>query len=103
MRKSVSSPSYLNQNHWHQDAFANFDGTSGYRNETKRLYGVLEIGLTDRDWLVGSGRGKYSIADINVLPWVLLHEYKLSRRLRPVRDRNYAWLFPSSAKASEGT
>ena len=48
--------------------------TTGYLDETKRLYGVLEIRLSqDRDWLVGSGRGKYSIADINVAGWVRIH------------------------------
>ncbi|EIM81288.1 glutathione S-transferase-like protein [Stereum hirsutum FP-91666 SS1] len=48
-----------------------------YRNETKRLYGVLEIRLKDRDWLAGPGRGKYSIADINVWPWVRIHAYSV--------------------------
>ncbi|KAF9075908.1 glutathione S-transferase [Rhodocollybia butyracea] len=47
-----------------------------YLNEVKRLYGVLEIRLSQgRDWLVGPGRGMYSIADINVLPWVRIHAY----------------------------
>ncbi|KAF8076314.1 glutathione S-transferase-like protein [Lyophyllum atratum] len=44
-----------------------------YREETKRLYGVLDIGLADRDWLVGPGRGRFTIADANALPWVRLH------------------------------
>jgi glutathione S-transferase len=44
-----------------------------YLDETKRLYGVLEIRLTDRDYLAGPGRGTYSIADINVLPWIRIH------------------------------
>ena len=48
---------------------------TGYTEETKRLYGVLNIRLTDRDYLAGPGRGKYSIADINVLPWVRIHAY----------------------------
>ncbi|OCH90433.1 glutathione S-transferase C-terminal-like protein [Obba rivulosa] len=46
-----------------------------YIEETKRLYGVLEIRLSDRDWLVGPGRGVYSIADVNVLPWVRIHSF----------------------------
>ncbi|EMD39651.1 hypothetical protein CERSUDRAFT_111958 [Gelatoporia subvermispora B] len=45
-----------------------------FTNETKRLFGVLEIRLSDRDWLAGPGRGVYSIADINVLPWIRVHE-----------------------------
>ncbi|KAJ7283720.1 glutathione S-transferase [Mycena rebaudengoi] len=46
-----------------------------YDDETKRLYGVLEIRLKDRDWLAGPGRGKPSLADWNALPWVRLHPY----------------------------
>jgi len=47
-----------------------------YLDETKRLYGVLEIRLAqDRDYIVGEGRGKYSLADINVLPWIRIHSY----------------------------
>ncbi|KAG6820099.1 hypothetical protein H0H93_005411 [Arthromyces matolae] len=46
----------------------------GYKEETKRLYNVLEIGLKDRDWLVGTGRGRYTIADINAFPWVSLYK-----------------------------
>jgi len=41
----------------------------GYHDETKRLYGVLEMRMSDRDWIAGSGRGNYGIADMNVLPW----------------------------------
>jgi len=46
-----------------------------YLDETKRLYGVLEIRLKNREWLVGPGKGRYSIADINVLPWVRIHGF----------------------------
>ncbi|KAJ7937116.1 glutathione S-transferase [Mycena leptocephala] len=46
-----------------------------YVDETKRLYGVLEIRLADRDWLVGPGRGKLSIADFNVFPWVRVYPF----------------------------
>lgn len=43
---------------------------TGYVNETKRLYGVLEIRLSEgREYLAGPGLGKVSIADFNVYPW----------------------------------
>jgi len=46
-----------------------------YLEETKRLYGVLNIRLNGRDWLAGPGRGRYSIADINAFPWVNGHTF----------------------------
>ncbi|PWN99102.1 putative theta class glutathione s-transferase [Tilletiopsis washingtonensis] len=50
-------------------------GKDRYINETKRLYGVLEKHLEGRDWLVGEGKGKYSIADCNAYPWLHLHAW----------------------------
>jgi len=41
----------------------------GYLDGTKRLYGVQEIHLQNRDSLTGSGTGALSIADINVPLW----------------------------------
>jgi len=38
-----------------------------YRNESKRLLGVLETRLTGREWIMG---GEYTIADISLLGWV---------------------------------
>ena len=38
-----------------------------YRNESKRLLGVLETRLEGRDWIMGQ---QYSIADIAIFPWV---------------------------------
>ena len=49
--------------------------SSGYTDETKRLYGVLEDRLAGRDWLVGAGKGKYSIADIKAFPWCVLPRF----------------------------
>jgi len=52
-----------------------------FRNETLRVYGVLEIRLSGkytgepRDYLAGKGKGKYSVADIGTWPWVNVHEY----------------------------
>nr|POE63492.1 disulfide-bond oxidoreductase yfcg [Quercus suber] len=47
-----------------------------FKNETLRVYGVLEIHLSGkyadapRDFLAGHGKGKYSVADIKTWPWV---------------------------------
>ncbi|PFH52499.1 hypothetical protein AMATHDRAFT_74281 [Amanita thiersii Skay4041] len=40
-----------------------------YHEETKRLYGVLEMRLLDRDYLAGPGRGHYTIAVVKAWPW----------------------------------
>lgn len=42
-------------------------GIKRYMDETKRLYGVLEIRLKDHDWLAGD---KYTLADIANYSWV---------------------------------
>ncbi len=42
-----------------------------FQKETKRLYGVLDQQLQDRDYLVDD----YSIADIATYPWVAVHEW----------------------------
>jgi glutathione S-transferase len=44
-------------------------GIKRYHDEVKRLYGVLDSRLANRDYLVGEGRGKYSIVDINAWTW----------------------------------
>ena len=38
-----------------------------YRDETKRLLGVLETRLAGRQWIMGD---EYTIADISLLGWV---------------------------------
>ncbi|NLU15625.1 MAG: glutathione S-transferase, partial [Serratia liquefaciens] len=38
-----------------------------YKNESKRLLGVLESRLEGRDWIMGQD---YTIADISLLGWV---------------------------------
>jgi len=63
-------------NHFHRYAKEDIPyAKTRYLEETKRLYGVLEIRLSNRDWLAGPGRGKLSIADFNVSPWVRVHSY----------------------------
>ncbi|GAB7358273.1 hypothetical protein MBLNU230_g0423t1 [Neophaeotheca triangularis] len=47
-----------------------------FKNETLRVYGVLEIQLSGkhtgeaREYLAGTGKGKYSVADMKTWPWV---------------------------------
>lgn len=47
-----------------------------FRNETLRVFGVLEIRLSGkytgepREYLAGKGKGKYSVADMGTWPWV---------------------------------
>jgi len=63
-------------NHFHKYAPEDLPyAKKRYLNETKRLYGVLDIRLNGRDWLAGPGRGTYSIADINVFPWIRGHQF----------------------------
>ena len=58
------------------------DAIERFRNETLRVFGVLEIHLSgkytgqERDYLAGKGKGKYSIADIKVSQRIamFLHE-----------------------------
>jgi len=44
-----------------------------YRNEARRLYGVLERHLDSRDWVAGDD---YSIADVAIYPWIARHEWQ---------------------------
>jgi len=44
--------------------------TQRYVGETERLYGILDHQLKDREYIVGPGAGKYSIADIANFGWV---------------------------------
>ena len=45
-------------------------GIDRYKNETRRLYGVMEKRLSDHEYLAG----EYSVADIATYPWVGRHE-----------------------------
>ena len=52
------------------------DAIERFKNETLRVYGVLEIQLSGKftgapkEYLAGNGKGKYSVADIGTWPWV---------------------------------
>ena len=74
-----------------------------FRAEGARIYAVLNDRLKSRDYVAGSGRGVYTIADMAIWPWVSryawhetdLHDYpevlKWYRRLaeRPAVQRGY--------------
>ena len=46
-----------------------------YQNEGRRLLTVLDTRLENRDFLVGEGRGEYSLADIANWCWAHTHEW----------------------------
>jgi len=50
-------------------------GKKRYVDETKRLYMTMDKHLAGREYFAGSGKGKYSIADISIAPWVRSHEW----------------------------
>jgi len=54
---------------FHRFSVNTFECCSGYLDESERLYGVMEMRLANRDYLVGPGKGLYTIADINAQPW----------------------------------
>lgn len=58
-------------------------GIDRYQNETIRLYSVLDKVLEGRDWLVGDGKGQFSLADINAYPWVQWHKWAGVKTLPP--------------------
>lgn len=73
-------------------------GIERYQNETKRLYGVIDRRLSEnggRDWLVGEGKGKYSIADIKCVSWSFwaafagIYHEDLPESVKNWRDRVY--------------
>ncbi|KAJ7721288.1 glutathione S-transferase [Mycena metata] len=67
-----------------------------YQDETRRLYSVYETRLADREYLVGPGRGKYTIADICTYGWVSSYAWAgLSLDTFP---RLKAWLERISAR-----
>ena len=71
-----------------------------YTNETRRLYGVLDRRLADREYVAG----EYSVADMACYPWIVPHaghgqslaEFPALRRWfaavgrRPATERSYA-------------
>jgi GST-like protein len=47
-----------------------------YGAEAKRLYGVLNRRLEGREYIVGTNRGEYTIADMACWPWVSRFEWQ---------------------------
>lgn len=47
-----------------------------YSTEARRLYGVLDRRLEGREFIVGDGRGEYSITDMAAWPWVSRFEWQ---------------------------
>jgi len=47
-----------------------------FATEARRIYGVLDRRLAGRDFVAGTGRGEYSIADMSIWPWVSRFEWQ---------------------------
>lgn len=47
-----------------------------YSKEARRLYGVLDRRLEGRDYIVGAGRGEYTITDMATFPWIARHDWQ---------------------------
>lgn len=45
-----------------------------YSREAHRLYATLDARLEGRDFMVGVGRGEYSITDMATWPWISRHD-----------------------------
>ncbi len=74
---------------------------TGYTEETKRLYSVLELRLNEdggRDWLAGPGRGRYSLADLNVIAWIRFHKIAGIESLDQWPALKVSYLFPVLAR-----
>lgn len=51
-------------------------GENRYATEGRRLYKVLNTRLEGRDYVVGEGKGHYTIADISMFPWIARHDWQ---------------------------
>ncbi|MEP5729959.1 MAG: glutathione S-transferase family protein [Sulfitobacter sp.] len=47
-----------------------------YSKEARRLYKVLNTQLEGRDFVVGEGKGEYTIADMAMWPWISRHDFQ---------------------------
>jgi glutathione S-transferase len=69
-------------------------GIKRYQDETRRLYTVYEDHLANgnREFLVGSGVGKYSLADICTFPWIRIHDWSGISLTADEYPHLHAWL-----------
>lgn len=47
-----------------------------YSREAHRLYGVLNSRLSGKNFIVGDGKGEYTIADMAIWPWISRFEWQ---------------------------
>ncbi|KAL5327138.1 hypothetical protein ACEPPN_004830 [Leptodophora sp. 'Broadleaf-Isolate-01'] len=80
--QASGQPNQGQSNHFSKSASEKIPyAISRFRSETLRVYNVFEIRLsgrytgTSREYLVGPGTGRYSIADIGAWPWIRSWRY----------------------------